>query len=85
VAVIVANTDSAVSRVGVWAAAFLTVILIGISRIYLGVHYPSDLVAGYAIAIFWVVSVRTFFGFHWNAEFVVGRRMRTVGFPAGER
>ncbi|MGN1402020.1 MAG: phosphatase PAP2 family protein [Bacillus sp. (in: firmicutes)] len=28
--------------------------MIGISRIYLGVHYPSDVVAGFAVGGFWV-------------------------------
>jgi undecaprenyl-diphosphatase len=28
--------------------------LIGYSRIYLGVHYPSDVVGGYAAAVIWV-------------------------------
>ncbi|MBD3109799.1 phosphatase PAP2 family protein [Bacillus sp. AGMB 02131] len=30
------------------------IIAIGISRIYLGVHYPSDVVAGFAAGGFWV-------------------------------
>jgi undecaprenyl-diphosphatase len=37
--------------------ATLTVILsliIGISRIYLGVHYPTDVVAGYAVGFMWL-------------------------------
>jgi membrane-associated phospholipid phosphatase len=32
-------------------------LLIGLSRIYLGVHYPSDVIAGYAAAIVWVLTV----------------------------
>ncbi|MGM9926855.1 MAG: phosphatase PAP2 family protein [Bacillus sp. (in: firmicutes)] len=32
----------------------LLILAIGISRIYLGVHYPSDVVAGYAAGGFWV-------------------------------
>ncbi len=37
--------------------ATLTIILsliIGISRIYLGVHYPTDVVAGYAVGFMWL-------------------------------
>lgn len=45
------------ARAAVWAAAGLLAALIGFSRIYLGVHYPSDVVAGYAAALVWVVLV----------------------------
>lgn len=33
----------------------LLVLSIGISRIYLGVHYPSDVIAGFAGGGFWIV------------------------------
>lgn len=36
-------------------AAF--VLLVGLSRPYLGVHYPSDILAGWAVAIAWGVAV----------------------------
>jgi undecaprenyl-diphosphatase len=45
-------------RVVVWAAAALVVGMIGLSRIYLGVHWPSDVLAGYAAAIVWMGTVR---------------------------
>ncbi len=44
-------------RASVWAGAALLVTLIGISRVYLGVHYLSDVAAGYAAAFVWVVIV----------------------------
>lgn len=34
----------------------LLVLAIGISRIYLGVHYPSDVIAGYAAGGFWLTG-----------------------------
>ena len=37
------------------ASAF--VLLVGVSRIYLGLHYPSDVLAGWAAASLWVASV----------------------------
>ncbi len=44
-------------QVIIWTCAALLVALIGFSRIYLGVHYPSDVLAGYAAAFVWVIAV----------------------------
>lgn len=38
-------------------AASTWVLLIGISRIYLGVHYPTDVIAGYLAAAIWLFTV----------------------------
>lgn len=41
-------------RIAGAVAAVLLVTAIGVSRIYLGVHYPSDVVAGYAAGATWL-------------------------------
>ena len=39
-----------------WCALFsLVIALVGVSRVYLGVHYASDVVAGYCASILWLV------------------------------
>lgn len=44
-------------RILIWIAAAALVVAIGLSRIYLGVHYPSDVLAGYLAATVWVGTV----------------------------
>lgn len=41
----------------IWVATVVLVGMIGLSRIYLGVHYPSDVIAGYCAAAVWVGAV----------------------------
>ena len=35
------------------SVALLVILLIGVSRIYLGVHYPSDVLAGIIMGLAW--------------------------------
>ncbi len=44
-------------RIAVWILAAVLIIAIGFSRIYLGVHYPSDVLAGYLAATVWVGTI----------------------------
>ena len=39
------------------AGALLMVVGIGLSRVYLGVHYPSDVAAGYFVGAVWLAAV----------------------------
>lgn len=61
-AILTARMTSRRNRIAVWTAAAALTLIIGMSRIYLGVHYPSDVLAGYAAAVIWVVSVRAGYG-----------------------
>ena len=56
------------ARIFLMAFAGLLVLLIGCSRIYLGVHWPSDVLAGWCLGSVWALVV-----------FAVNRTLRTRG------
>ena len=41
-------------RLGLQGLLGLTILLIGCSRIYLGVHFPSDILAGFLLSLSWL-------------------------------
>ena len=43
---------------GTWLAASMVTLTIGASRVYLGVHYPTDVLGGFAGAILWTTAIR---------------------------
>ena len=40
---------------GVTAVALMATFLVGVSRVYMGVHYPTDVLAGWAIGLAWAL------------------------------
>jgi undecaprenyl-diphosphatase len=40
----------------IYSLLILLILLIGISRIYLGVHYASDVIAGYSAGFIWLMA-----------------------------
>ena len=52
----------------IWTGAVLLIGMIGYSRIYLGVHYPSDVIAGYCAGAVWVGAVGFLNRIHTNGR-----------------
>jgi len=56
--ILAAREPSRARRISIFAAAAILVALMGFSRVYLGFHYPTDVLAGYAAAVVWLAVVR---------------------------
>lgn len=56
-ALILLNWDSP-KRPWLFGSGGLFVLCIGASRVYLGVHFPSDIVGGWLLAIAWAIGLR---------------------------
>ncbi|MFI6831889.1 phosphatase PAP2 family protein [Kribbella sp. NPDC050241] len=76
-ALVMARIRSLRNRTAILAVAVVMSIGIGLSRVYLGYHWATDVLAGWTVAIVWLVIVLNV------ARFVRDRRTRSHDVAAG--
>jgi undecaprenyl-diphosphatase len=52
-AVLMRITESRLTKIYCLTVAMLLTFLVGLSRVWLGVHYPTDVLAGWIVGLFW--------------------------------
>ena len=54
---VAATTDNSAIKVIIAILTAVLVFLVGMSRIYIGIHYPTDVIAGFLAAMIWTTAV----------------------------
>jgi undecaprenyl-diphosphatase len=68
------HVQGRIGRMAVILASSFMILSIGVSRVYLGVHYPSDIVGGFLASSLWVAAVIWLFQRYKDRQFYVQRR-----------
>jgi len=55
--IVATRTENTAAKIGITALALVLIFLIGMSRAYIGVHYPTDVIAGFLAAFVWTAAV----------------------------
>lgn len=75
-AIIISHLQSKRARAYVLGVAVAVAVLVGVSRVYLGVHWPSDVAAGWSLGAAWA-------SFAWLVMHGLKRHRSTVGLSRG--
>lgn len=55
--IVASRIDSSAPKAGIAISTVIVVFLIGFSRVYIGVHHPTDVLAGFLAASVWLLAV----------------------------
>ena len=55
--IVTSHLENPSMKVVIWIATAILVFLVGMSRVYIGVHYPTDVLAGFLAAFVWMIGV----------------------------
>ncbi|MEZ5895978.1 MAG: phosphatase PAP2 family protein [Parvularculaceae bacterium] len=59
-AMLAPSLKDAASRYYIYVAAIILALMVGASRIFLGVHYPTDVLAGWSFGVAWTMALLYF-------------------------
>jgi len=59
--------ETRITKVYLMGVAMLLTTMVGISRVYLGVHYPTDVVGGWIVGLVWA-SICWLFAQHFEVS-----------------